>query len=347
VLAQPLPFEYTDTDTKGEAMKKIVFQGCLIAVALVAATAIGQTQQNSPEKLSTVVITYPVPAIADNNLHVAQARGFFRQEGLDAQLERLPSAGAIKALAAGEVQAVSNIASVIRSIEGGKSKVPIKVLSIELKRPLFWLTARPEYKSIADLKGKILGTASLGNSPHVAAARLLRKGGLDPEKDIAVIVTEDPFQSLVNGTIQVAALPLPSVILARDKFKLNILASAMEEYLELDRGIAVREDLLREKPDLIQRLLRALAKARRYVLENERGSSELFADWAKVELPIALETYRLARSSFTTNGIPTEEEIREYLKTEAEAMGLPKPVAADKIFDFSLQREVNRELGIK
>ena len=297
--------------------------------------------------LSKVAITYPVQSIADIDLHVAQQRGFFREEGLDAQLERLPSATAIKALTVGEVQAVANVASVIRAIERGKSNVPFKVLSIDLKRPLFWLTARPEYKSIAGLKGKVFGTASLGNSPHVAAARLLRKGGLDPEKDIAVIVTENPFQSLVSGAIQVAALPLPSVILARDKFKMNILASAVEEYLELDRGIAVREDLLREKPDLIKRVLRALAKARRYVLENERGSSELFSDWAKVELPVALESYRLARPAFTTDGIPTEEEIREYLKTEAEAMGLPRPVPADRIFDFSLQREVNRELGIR
>jgi hypothetical protein len=60
-----------------------------------------------------------------------------------------------------------------------------------------------------------------------------------------------------------------------------------------------------------------------------------------------LESYRLARPACTTDGIPTEEEVREYLKTDAEAMGLPKPVPAARIFDFSLQREVNRELGIK
>jgi len=62
---------------------------------------------------------------------------------------------------------------------------------------------------------------------------------------------------------------------------------------------------------------------------------------------MALESYRLTRPAFTTDGIPTDEEVREYLKTEAEAMELPRPVPADRIFDFSLQREVNRELGIR
>ncbi len=313
---------------------------CCLLVSALPRTGLAQG-------LSKVAISYPGRSIADIDLQVAQARGFFREEGLDAQLVQLASNPAIAAAMAGEVQAVSNVATVIRAIEGGKSNVPFKVLSIGSKLPLFWLTARPEYKSIADLKGKVYGTNSRGNAPHVAAARLLRKGGLDPEKDITFIVTGDPFQSLVSGAIQATALSLPQVILARDKFKMNILASAVDEYLDLDRGLAVREDLLREKPDLIKRILRALAKAHRYFLETERGSSELFADWAKVELPVALESYRLARPSFTTDGIPTEDEIREYLKTDAEAMGLLKPVPADRIFDFSLQREVNRELGIK
>ena len=104
---------------------------------------------------------------------------------------------------------------------------------------------------------------------------------------------------------------------------------------------------MREKRDLIKRIVRALAKAHRYFWENERGSSEVLADYLNVELPVALESYRLVRPAFTTDGIPTEYEIQEYLKMDAEVMGLPKPSPASRVFDFSLQREVNRELGIR
>ncbi len=311
---------------------------CCLLVPALPGTGLAQG-------LSKVAITYPIPGILSIDLYIAQARGFFHEEGLDAQLVMAGGNIAITAAMAGEAHAVSNVASTIRAIERGN--IPFKVLSISVRRPVYWLTARPEIKSIADLKGKLYGTNSRGNAPHVATARLLRKAGLDSEKDITVIVTGNPFQSLVSGAIQAAALTPPQVILAREKFKMNILGSAMEEYLELARGIAVPEDLLREKRDLIKRILRAVAKSRRYVLENEKGSSEVLTDYLKVELPVALESYRLARPAFTTNGIPTEEEVREYLKAEAEAMGLPKPVSAERIFDFSLQREVNRELGIR
>ena len=321
--------------------KFLLLVGTLLCCLLVSASP----STSKAQGLSKVAITYPARTILAIDLHIAQKRGFFRDEGLDPQLVLIRGDLAIAAAMAGEVQAVSNVSTVIRAIERGN--VPFKVLAVGLKRPLFWLTARPEYKSIADLKGKVFGMLAIGGPQYVAAARLLRNGGLDPQKDITVIITGDPLQSLVSGAIQATALSLPSVILARDKFKMRILASAVEEFPSLERGVAVPENLLRERRDLIKRILRALAKAHRYLLENERGSSEVLADYVKVELPIALESYRLARPSFTTDGIPTEEEIREYLKMDAEVMGLAKPVPADRIFDFSLQREVNRELGIK
>ncbi len=321
--------------------KFLLLVGTLLCCLLVSASP----STSKAQGLLKIAITYPARTILAIDLHIAQKRGFFRDEGLDPQLVLIRGDLAIAAAMAGEVQAVSNVSTVIRAIERGN--VPFKVLAVGLKRPLFWLTARPEYKSIADLKGKVFGMLAIGGPQYVAAARLLRNGGLDPQKDITVIITGDPLQSLVSGAIQATALSLPSVILARDKFKMRILASAVEEFPSLERGVAVPENLLRERRDLIKRILRALAKAHRYLLENERGSSEVLADYVKVELPIALESYRLARPSFTTDGIPTEEEIREYLKMDAEVMGLAKPVPADRIFDFSLQREVNRELGIK
>ena len=37
----------------------------------------------------------------------------------------------------------------------------------------------------------------------------------------------------------------------------------------------------------------------------------------------------------------------EYLKEDAQILGLPAAVPMAKVFDFTLQREVNRELGAK
>ena len=301
--------------------------------------------QTTMEKLS---IAYSSRSIASIDLYVALDKGFFREEGLDVQVVQVRSNIAIAAALTGEVQAIGSIGTVIRAIE--RSDAPLKIVAVNLKRPLFWLVTRPEFGSIGALKGKVLGTTTFGGAQHVAAIRMLRKGGLDPEKDITVIVAGDvptQLQSLVSGAIQAAALSPPTIILARDKFKMKILASSMEEFPSIQNGLAVPEKLLKDRRELVKRLLRARAKATRYFWENERGASEVLAKYLKVEFPVALESYRLSRPAFTTNGIPTDNELAEYLKMDAEFMALPKPTPAAKVFDFSLQREVNQELGVR
>jgi NitT/TauT family transport system substrate-binding protein len=301
--------------------------------------------QISPEK---IVIAYPSRSIASIDLYIAQDRGFFRQEGLLAEVVQVRGNIAVSALLSGDAHGINNVGTIIRALE--RSDLPAKVVSQSLKKNLFWLVTRPDIKSITDLKGKIFGTTTFGGSQHLAALRLLQKSGLDPEKDITVVIGGDvpaQLQSLVSGAIQLAALSPPTVIVARDKFKLKILGSTLEDLPNLQNGLAVSDKLLRDRRDLVKRILRARARAHRYFWENEGGSSEVLAKYLKVELPVAQESYRLARPAFTTNGLPTDKEIEEFLRADAELLKLREPVAAAKIFDFSLQREVNQELGIK
>jgi ABC-type nitrate/sulfonate/bicarbonate transport system substrate-binding protein len=311
---------------------------------LVVLLSIDSAQAQTGDKL---IFSIPSRSIAAIDLYIAKERGFFRGEGLEVDIVQIRGNVAIAAALSGQVQATNGVGTVIRALE--RSELPMKILTVSLKRNLFWLVSRPEITSIAQLKGKTLGTTTLGGSQHSAAMRLIRKGGVD-EKDITVVVGGDvpaQLQSLVGRTIDAAALSPPTVILARDKYNMNVLGSAMEDLANLQNGTAVTEKFLREKRDVLKRVLRARMRANRYFMENERGTSEVLAKYQNVELPVAVESYRLAKPAFTLNGIPSDKEIEEFLKSEAELLKLKEPVSASKIFDFSLQREVNQELGVK
>lgn len=320
----------------------IFFIICLFVFVLIFPSEV-----RSQGSLQRVLITYSSRSIASIDLYIAQERGFFREEGLDAQLVQVRATVAIAALVSGEVHALGSIGSAVRAIPRG---APIKVLAVSLKRPVFWLVSRPELKSFSDLKGKVIGTTTIGGSQHTAGIRMLRKAGLDPDKDVTVVLAGDvptQLQALVNGSIQIGILSPPIVIVARDKYKMNILASAMEEFTSLQNGLAVVEKNLKDQRDLVKRILRARAKGNRYFHQNERGTAEVLVKYLNVDLPTALETYRVSRPAFTTNGIPTDAELGEHLKMDAEILGLSAAVPAPKIFDFSLQREINQELGVK
>jgi NitT/TauT family transport system substrate-binding protein len=299
------------------------------------------------QPLQKVVVTYSSRSIASIDLFIAQELGYFREEGLDAQLVQVRATAAIAAIVSGDVDALGSIGSAIRAIPRG---APIKVLAVSLRRPVFWLVSRPELKSFSDLKGKVMGTTTLGGSQHTAGVRMLRRAGLNPDKDVTVVLGGDvptQLQALINGSIQIGILSPPMIIVARDKYKMNVLASAMEEFTSLQNGLGVLDKNLKDQRDLVKRILRARAKGNRFFHQNERGASEILAKVLSVDFQTALETYRLSRFAFTTDGIPTEDEVNEYLKADAQILGLPSPAPAARVFDFSLQREVNRELGVK
>jgi ABC-type nitrate/sulfonate/bicarbonate transport system substrate-binding protein len=277
------------------------------------------------------------------DLYIAQERGFFRQEGLLADVVQVRGNIGVTALLSGDAHAINNVGTLIRAAE--RSDLPAKVLSQSLKKNLFWLVTKPEIKSLPELKGKTFGTTTFGGSQHLAALRLLQKAGLDPDKDITVVIGGDVqlTESLLSGVVQLVALSPPTVIVARDKFKLHIHGSTLD-VANLQNGHSLLGQTGAQKRDLVKRILRARSRAHRLF---ETGGGEVLAKFLNVDLAVALESYRLARPAFTTNGIPTDKEVEEFLRADAEVLKLKEPVAAAKIFDFTLQKEINQELGIK
>lgn len=328
-------------------MKKLFSAGfsarCVLVIVsvLLAGCAYGQAS------FQKVLISYSSGGITSIDLFIAREKGFFREEGLEPQLVQMRANLAISAGISGEVDALGSIGSAIRGIQRG---APLRVTAVTLRRPLFWLIARPEYRSIKDLKGKVLGVVTMGGSQHLMAKRLLALGGLDGDKDVTVVqVGEESvqLQALVGNAIQAAAISPPIFLMGRDKYKMNILESSVDKFTSIQNGLAVQVKTLQDKSDLVKKILRARAKGNRYFHENEKGTSEILARLWKVDFDTALESYRLSKPAFTRTGIPTDEEIKEYLALDAEVLKLPEPTHPSKVFDLTLQREVIRELGIR
>jgi ABC-type nitrate/sulfonate/bicarbonate transport system substrate-binding protein len=305
----------------------------------------GITHAQAP--LQKVRIAYASSGINYADIFLAKEKGFYRDEGLEPQFIQMNSSIAITASISGELDGQASIGSAIRAIQRG---APLRVVAVTLRRPLYWLITRPEFRSVKDLKGKVLAISTIGGSQHTRAKAMLAMGGLDADKDITSVQINDQtmqLQALVSNTVQVIALSPPWVAVARDKFKMIILDSALDKFAGIDSGLGVPLKLLQEKPDHVKKMLKARAKGNRFFLENEREGSEFLGRIYRVDIKTAVESYRASMPAFTRSGIPTNEEIKEHLAADALTLKLAEAVQPSKVFDFSLQREVNRELGIK
>lgn len=322
------------------AVKKIILEVLAMAL-LVTGTTLAQTAAERAR------ISYSSGGMTSIDLFIARDRKYFQQQNLNAELIRVPANLAITAGISGEIDVLGSIGSAIRSIQRG---TPLRVVSVTLRRPLFFLVARPEYKSIKDLKGKNLGIVTFGGSQHTTAKRMFALHGLNADKELTSIqVGEEAvqLQALMSNSIQVAAISPPYAQIAKEKFNMNILETSTDKFASIQNGAAVHVKTLQERPDFLKRFLRARAQANKYFMEREKEASELLASIWNSDYKIANDSYRASKAAFTGTGIPTEEEIKEYLTLDAQILGLPQPVPIASVFDFTLQREINKELGIK
>ena len=314
------------------------------AVFILIAMSASALAQSAPERIR---ISYSSGGMTSIDLFIARDKGYFQDQKLRAELIRMSANLAITAGISGEIDVLGSIGSAIRSIQRG---APLRVVSVTLRRPLFFLVGRPEFPAIKDLKGKTMGIVTFGGSQHTTAKRMIALGGLNADKELTSIqVGEESvlLQALINNSIQVAAVSPPYAQIAKEKFNMRILETSTDKFASIQNGAAVHVKTLQEKPEYLKRFLRARAQANKYFMEREKEASELLANIWKSDYKIANDSYRASRAAFTGTGIPSDEEIKEYLALDAQILGLPQPVAPSTVFDFMLQREVNKELGIR
>ncbi|MBM4299093.1 MAG: hypothetical protein FJ143_15260 [Deltaproteobacteria bacterium] len=187
--------------------------------------------------LQKITLSYSSSGMPTVDWLIAKERQFFREEGLEPLLVQMSANMAVTAGTTGDLNGLGSIGSAIRAIQRG---VPLRVVSVSLRRPIFWLVTRPEIRSVKDLKGKLIGTATINGSQHMAARRMLSIGGLDPDKDVTTMAGGDEarhLQSIVSNTLQGAAISPPWVFLGREKFKLNVLDTSIDKYASIQNGL--------------------------------------------------------------------------------------------------------------
>jgi len=141
-------------------------------------------------------------------LTIAERKGFFVREGL--HLEVVPIPGGtdriVAALDKGEIDAGKNATPyLIQAVLKGSDAVAIVA---QTTNPVYSLIVRPEIKSFADLKGKLIGLSTPGDTITLSTVRLLAHKGIKASdfQAKAVVGTGARFDCLKSG--ECVAVPM-------------------------------------------------------------------------------------------------------------------------------------------
>ena len=141
-------------------------------------------------------------------LTVAERKGFFVREGINLDVVPIPGGTdrIVAALDKGEIDAGKNATPyLIQAVLKGSDAVAI--LS-QTTNPVYSLIVKPEIKSFADLKGKVVGLSTPGDTITLATVRLLRLKGIKPPdfQAKAIVGTAARFDCVKSG--ECGAVPM-------------------------------------------------------------------------------------------------------------------------------------------
>jgi ABC-type nitrate/sulfonate/bicarbonate transport system substrate-binding protein len=205
-------------------------------------------------------------------LLVAEREGYFVREGLNFVTVPIPGGGEklIEALHDGQAD-ISHVATpfLIQAALKGSDAVAI---ASEFNNPIYSLIAKPEIKTYADLKGKMLGVAAENGSITISIRKLLAMHGLTRDDYQAKFIdgTPDRLSCLTAGDCYAVPLGQPQDFVAmRQGYRLlGLSTEAVPEFVYT--VTAARRSWAVQNKDTLVRFVRALGAAFRFIRDPTR-----------------------------------------------------------------------------
>ncbi len=279
-------------------------------------------------------------------LALAEKKGFFREDGLQGEVIRINPTVALAALVSGELDYWTVIGnSVAAAIQG----VPLRVLACYVPGSPSALIARPEYKSVPELRGKAVGLNTSGGALESTARLIFKHFGLDPDKEIKFLAlgTSERRLSAMKQGLTAATMGSPPLDFLGKKMGFVVLARAHELFSYPTSGVVASVKKIKEKPDEIKRVIKAGIKANRYIRQNREGTIESMTEWTKADKEMATAGYESVLKLFNDDGSVPEKGLLLVIEELKKLGKVEREIAPSDVADLSILRDAQRELGIK
>ena len=293
-----------------------------------------------------VRIGFPDLAAQFLPLPLGEAKGFFQEEGLQAEFIRIRPAISSAALVSGEIDYDAVIGNGIAAAIRG---LPVKIVAAYVPAAPIALIARPEFKSVPELRGKPIGLNTFGGALESIARLMFKHFGLDPDRDAKFLATGtiDSRFAAMKQNLTAATLGSPPIDFLGRKLGFIVIARAHELFSFPASGLVASARKIKEKPDEVKRVIKAGIKANRYIQQNREGTIQVMTAWLKIDKEIAAVTYDSVVKAYNEDGGVPESGLRLSIE-EAKRVGkVDREISFAEVADLTILREAQKELGLK
>ena len=277
---------------RSQAFKLSAFTA--FAVIILALAYLGTRGQPLTRNLPVENLRIALPVLPQHALmQIAMSKGYFTEEGLNVTF--LPASHGVMALnllaqGKADLAVAAEVPLVISVMKGESLAIAAAMLRVS---DVHAVIARRDRGIGAprDLAGKKVG-ATFGTSGEYFLWTFLIRHKLAP--DSVSLVDFPPgeiAQALAKGVVDAATTWYPHVRDAQSNLGENALTFTAADLYSQSVVVIGRSEFLKERARTIERLMRAMLKAERFMRAHQQQALNLTADWLKIDADQLLATW--------------------------------------------------------
>lgn len=281
-------------------------------------------------------------------LWLAKEGNYYERHGLNVEVISIPGSSlALQAMLSGELPIIQ--AGGAGPIQTNLSGADTVIIATIAKKFTWWIFSQPGINRVEDLKGKIFGTTRFGTQSDLASRIALRRYGIDPERDITMVQTGGPTETLaaiVARKIHAAAVSPPATLQAK-KLKLKELLDLSK--LDVDyhvNGLVTTRRFMRSNEDTVRRFLMAYIEGAARGMRDKPFAIRAMGKYFRTDdRELLEETYELVIKNF--NVPPYPAGIASLLQSLESQSPKAKSAKPEDFTDSRLVRELDQKGFIK
>jgi len=250
----------TDAFRPRRAATAVLGLGLALAMGLMVGAVSGAKAEAAagPTKLT---ISYSEKVADELALWISVDAGYFKKRGLDVTARYLPAQEGIPALLTGQVQmaAIGGPDGLSAAAQGAKLKYVANFSPVYTFQ--FWV--RPQFASVAKLRGQHVGVSSTTGSLYAATVLALQELGLTPS-DVAITPlgsVPNVDSALLAGSIVAAASHPPATYHYKKQGFVDMVDLAEKRIPNVNTGLVALDSYISANPKIVQDVVDAVVEA--------------------------------------------------------------------------------------
>ena len=279
-------------------------------------------------------------------LWVAQEGRLFEKNGLIPDVLFLRNTLGQSAMIAGEIEMCTYSASLLAPARVQGADV-VMIVSFQQKLN-YRLVVRPEIRTLADLKGKVLGVTRYGTVNDSTMRLLLNKLGVNPERDITLIQVGDSspvvVTSLIAGKTFDGALLQPPYYNKAVESGMRVFANMEEMDIPFQQlGLNTTRRYISQSPDMVRRVVKAIVEGVHLIRNNPGLAKRALSRYMQIKDEKLLEeSYQHLIATSEIKPYPSAEGFKTILGELAKKLPAARTANPRDFMDAGFIQELDK-----